>query len=189
MFVTDLYVYLIDHMQSAIEQVFGTEDKTISESKQENTKVVNVLKSFADLSEKEGNTESAKQYHLERIARYQDNNTVWFQYAAFCMRNQMYLTGEESFREILSRNAKHVPSLLAYGAICHMNNRSDEAHVCLNAAYKLQPTNPLVLAILGLFHFIMGDDDEGSSLINQGIDLFTNETGSEYCLIYIYLIT
>jgi hypothetical protein len=64
------------------------------------------------------------------------------------MRNSLSSTGEECFREMLGKNPKNMLSLIAWGAICQMNGKKEEARICLESALKIQPDNTLANIIL-----------------------------------------
>lgn len=66
---------------------------------------------------------------------------VRFDYSCFCLRNQLASLGEEGIREVLSRNAKHVPSLIGHGLICLSAEKFMESKTFLEKALELEPEN------------------------------------------------
>ena len=66
-----------------------------------------MLKLLADEAEGDGKIQTATTLYKENLTKHSDNLQIWFDYGAFCMRNNMQSTGEECFREILSINPEH----------------------------------------------------------------------------------
>ena len=64
------------------------------------------------------------------------------------MRNGLLAHGEECLKEIISRNDKHIPSLLTYGAICCGQEKFEEARIYLEEAIKLEPRYVLTNTLL-----------------------------------------
>ncbi|KAH6577786.1 hypothetical protein BASA60_003862 [Batrachochytrium salamandrivorans] len=95
------------------------------------------------------------------------------------MRNNHPDKGEECFREILSRHAKHVPTLLVYGAICCMRERMEEAHVCISDAVKLEPECILANIFMGILLDILGEDSEAEIYIEKTRVLHQQQVGME----------
>eukprot|EP00842_Homolaphlyctis_polyrhiza_P001645 jgi/Hompol1/2481/HPOL_006011-RA len=75
--------------------------------------------------------------------------------------------GEECFKEILSRNPNHVPTLIAYGAICCTHERFEEAHVYLGSAVQLEPKYALANTFLGMLFETVGEDVEAEKYLSE----------------------
>lgn len=119
-----------------------------------------VLREFADNAEWNQQDAIAIKYHQERIAKHNDNLNAWFDYSAFCMRNQRGELGKEGFREIISRKPNHVQALMAHGMICLAAENYEEARVFLEEALKHDRHTILPNVILGLFYDIINEEYE-----------------------------
>ncbi|KAJ3142013.1 Cilia- and flagella-associated protein 70 [Physocladia obscura] len=198
LFLSELYVYLLDQMHVSIHTIFKNVDSAFIDPTVLRTADLVMLKKFADQSELDNEISIAATYHQERIAKYEDCLQTWqvgiqifiilcflqkykfrFDYGTFCMRNMQSSKGVECFKEILSRNSKHVPSLLAYGSICTSTERYEEARVCLVTAVELQPKYVLAQTILGLFYEITGEDVESERILEEATQLYRNSNANE----------
>ena len=106
------------------------------------------MKGFADDAEWTRQKSIAQKYHQQRIARFEDNLGAWFDYSAFCMRNQLASIGEEGFREIISRNQNHVFALLAHGMICLSAEKYEEARTFLEKTLALAPKDAIAATVM-----------------------------------------
>lgn len=113
------------------------------------------LKEFADAAEYDFQIKIATEYHRERVAKYDDMMHAWYDYACFCLRNVESAKGEECLKEILSRNPKHVPALLSYGALCILNEKFEEWLVYHKAILDVYPKNTVahVLMVIYFYNF------------------------------------
>ena len=55
--------------------------------------------------------------------------------------------------EVLSRNSKHIPSLLGYGALLCMKENFEECEICFRTALDIQPENSLAHALTVIYFF------------------------------------
>ncbi|KAJ3295071.1 Cilia- and flagella-associated protein 70 [Rhizoclosmatium sp. JEL0117] len=179
LFLSELYVYLLDQMHISIHKMFKDVDSAFIDPSVLRTADFSMLKSFADQSELDHDISCAATYHQERIAKYEDSLQTWSDYGAFCMRNMQTSKGIECFKEILSRNPKHVPSLLAYGAICTSLEKYEEARVYLVTAVELQPKYVLALTILGLFYEITGEEMESEKYLEEAAKVHKATTNDD----------
>lgn len=148
LFMSKVYVYLVDQMHVSINNIF-------SEANEQNVVSIendlNSLEKFANEAEDKMLIEVSSKYHQERIAKYEDNMATWHDYGNFCMRCQMFEKATECFREILSRQPKHVPTLITYGSLCAVDERFEEARVYLVTAVETAPQSILANTILVFF--------------------------------------
>ncbi|KAJ1551557.1 Cilia- and flagella-associated protein 70, partial [Nowakowskiella sp. JEL0078] len=173
LFLSEIYVHLIDQTHIVLSQMFQTKnalESSINTTKVEKNEYL-TLKQFAEAAEYDLEIEIANKYHDERLAKYDDSMQVWFDFACFCMRNGMIEKGEECFRIILSRHPRHVPTLIAYGAICANCENFEEARVYLVTSMELQPKYVLIKTILGLFYELIGEDLESENLLLEAAKL------------------
>lgn len=143
-FLSQIYVYLMDQVHLSINEFFNVNSKHDLDISAISQEKFMVFKQFANLSEMDNQLGIAEKYHQERIAKFQDKISAWYDYACFCMRTGKGDKGKECFKEILARTSSHVPTLLAYGAICGSMENFDEAQVYFNTALSLEPTLPLI---------------------------------------------
>ncbi|KAJ3355461.1 Cilia- and flagella-associated protein 70 [Entophlyctis luteolus] len=172
LFLSELYVYLLDQMHISIHKMFKDVDSAFTDPSVIRTADFSMLKSFADQSELDNDFALASVYHKERIAKYDDSIQTWFDYGASCMRNSQSSKGVECFKELLARNSKHIPTLLAYGAICTSAEKYEEARVYLVTATELQPKHVLSLTILGLFYQITGEEIESEKYLEEAVKTY-----------------
>ncbi|KAJ1566520.1 Cilia- and flagella-associated protein 70, partial [Cladochytrium tenue] len=171
LFMSEIYVYLVDQMHIAINKMFKDLNNAFVDPTASRTADFNMLKEFADGAEFDNNIPTAESYHKERVAKFEDSMQAWFDYGAFCLRNGMRPKGLECFREVLSRNPKHIPSLLAYGALCSCTEKFDEARVYLVTAADLQPKYFLARVVLGLHYEAAGEENEAESVLAEAARL------------------
>ncbi|KAI9363935.1 hypothetical protein DFJ73DRAFT_810162 [Zopfochytrium polystomum] len=167
LFMSEVYVYLVDQMHIAINKMFKDTDDAFIDPSVSRTADFKHLKLFADRAEFENSLQIAASYHLERIAKFGDSMQAWFDYGSFCMRNGMPAKGEECFREILSRNDKHIPSLLACGSLCCCCEKFEESRVLLTTATELQPRYCLAAVVMGLYYEIAGEELESEKVLTE----------------------
>ncbi|KAI9098181.1 hypothetical protein DFS34DRAFT_619887 [Phlyctochytrium arcticum] len=160
LFMSEIYVYLIDQMHLLINKTFRDRSTLFTDPTISKTADFQTLKEFADVAEADHAVDLAAGYHQERIVKYDDSMLAWFDYGCFCMRNGFMSKGEECYRMILSRNPRHIPSLLAYGALCCVNERFEESRVHLVTAVELQPKYVLGRTLLGLYYDVTGEEEE-----------------------------
>lgn len=108
--MSEVYVYLVDQMHVSINEMFKNPEKLIKSPVAEKRSDLVNLKKYADLAEQDQQVEIGTFYHSERVAKYEDNLQVWFDYACFCKRANQPNKADECFKEILSRDSKHIPT-------------------------------------------------------------------------------
>ncbi|KND04050.1 uncharacterized protein SPPG_01495 [Spizellomyces punctatus DAOM BR117] len=185
LFMSEVYVYLVDQMHLLINKMFRDKSTAFVDPTLTKTADFQILKNFADTAEVDHLTDLASRYHQERIVKYEDSMQAWFDYGCFCMRNGMMSKGEECFREILSKNPKHIPSLLAYGALCCIHERFEEARVYLVTAVELQPKYTLSLTLLGLFYDVISEEEESENYLMEAAKLHNSTMPSDAPSIFL----
>lgn len=129
------------------------------------TPTVEQYKQFASEAEALREFETAATYHKvvnnaraaivanvpqDCIAKTTNDVNLWFDYGAFCMRMGDTSRAEECFREAVSINSQHVPSLLMCAAMALNTNNALESRVFLEAATTIEPEMPVAWLIRGL---------------------------------------
>ncbi|KAI8929249.1 hypothetical protein BC831DRAFT_6458 [Entophlyctis helioformis] len=175
LFTSEVYVYLIDQMHISINKIFSEKDVDFVDPTINRSADFGALKEFADAAELNRQPNIAAMYHQERVAKYNESLSAWFDYGCFAMRNSMSPKGEECFKEILSRNPKHIPTLLVYGAICTAHERFEEARVYLSTAVQLEPRYALANTFLGIFYEIISEDAEAEKYLAEARQITEDE--------------
>ena len=135
LFMSEVYVYLVDEMHKVISNLYG--DNAVECSMDDNA--LDSLKSFADDAEWNREIQLAARYHQERVAKFNENLTTWFDYSTFCMRNLLEDIGQEGLKEIIGRNDQHLEALLAYGMICYCEEKYEESKALIDQVLKIKP--------------------------------------------------
>ncbi|KAJ6659715.1 hypothetical protein lerEdw1_018430 [Lerista edwardsae] len=154
-FLSELYVYLVDQMHVALNQVLCHQSPspplpTFTTSEQ--------LHLFAREAELSGDYELASTYYQERLSRDRQDIQSWLDYGAFCLLIEDNLKAQECFREAVALDPHNVPGLLLCGIMAVMLEHYDEAEVFFEDATCLEPSSILAWTILGLFYDIQEND-------------------------------
>jgi len=176
-FINEVYVFLIDNMHISFNKIIkigSNKDVLEVDPDKLKTKEFNSLKEFADSCEVDRKFSQAALYHQERIARWEDSYQAWFDYGCFCMRCGMTIRGEECFKEILSKNDKHIPSLIAYSAICCIEEKYEESQLYIECACKLQPKNVIAHTVAGLFFDHINEEEESEKYLKRAYEIFNS---------------
>ncbi|XP_053131743.1 cilia- and flagella-associated protein 70 isoform X2 [Hemicordylus capensis] len=154
-FLSELYVYLVDQMHVALNQVVSHQSRsppppTFTTSEQ--------LLLFAHEAETIGDYTLASTYYQERLSRDRQDIQSWLDYGAFCLLIEDNLKAQECFREAVALSSKHLHSLLLCGIMAVMLEHYEEAEVFFEDATCVEPSSVLAWTILGLFYDIQEDD-------------------------------
>ncbi|XP_062999055.1 cilia- and flagella-associated protein 70 [Elgaria multicarinata webbii] len=154
-FLSELYVYLVDQMHVALNQVLSQQSPsppppivTISQQ----------LWLFAREAQVNGDYDTASTYYQERLARDRQDIQSWLDYGAFCLLTENNLKAQECFREAVGLDHNHLHSVLLCGIMAVMLENYEEAEVFFEDATCLDPTSIQAWTILGLFYDIQEND-------------------------------
>ncbi|XP_048348434.1 cilia- and flagella-associated protein 70 isoform X2 [Sphaerodactylus townsendi] len=150
-FLSELYVYLVDQMHVALNQVLT--QQTPSPPPPTSTTSEH-LRLFAREAQTNGDYVLASTYYQERLARDRQDIQSWIDYGAFCLLTEENLKAQECFREAVALNHNHVTSLLLCGIMAVVMENYEEAEVFFEDATCLEPNSVLAWTILGLFYDI-----------------------------------
>lgn len=142
-FMSQVYVNLVDQMHVAINQLFKQPTKKVCSAFD-----LQGLEALATCAEEQFNFNLALTFRQEMIAKYPDNMNVWLEYGNYYMRRQEEEKGIECYKEIISRNHNHVNALLTYGSICNANEKHEEARVFFTTAIQNEPKSILANTIM-----------------------------------------
>uniref|UniRef100_A0A8C3RWG7 Cilia and flagella associated protein 70 n=1 Tax=Chelydra serpentina TaxID=8475 RepID=A0A8C3RWG7_CHESE len=155
-FLSELYVYLVDQMHVALNQVGRHPESTVVASP--TFTGCEQLRLFAHEAEVNEDYDLASVYYQERLARDRQIVQHWLDYGAFCLLMEENIKAQECFREALSLNPSHLHSLLLCGIIAVMMEHYEEAEIFFEDATCLEPSNILSWTLLGLFYEIQEND-------------------------------
>lgn len=167
-FLSELYVYLVDQMHVALNQVLCQQSPSpplpsFTTSEQ--------LLLFAREAEQNGDYNLASTYYKERLSRDRHDIQSWIDYGAFCLLTDDTLKAQECFREAVALDPNHVPSLLLCGIMAVMLEHYEEAEVFFEDATCLEPSNILAWTILGLFYDIQENDIREEMAFHEAMKL------------------
>ncbi|XP_026559918.1 cilia- and flagella-associated protein 70 [Pseudonaja textilis] len=150
-FLSELYVYLMDQMHIALNQVLSLQ--TPSPPPPVYT-TLEQLQLFAREAQVNGEYGLASTYYQERVSRNPQDAQSWLDYGAFCLLTEDNLKAQECFREAVGLDANHLPSVLMCGIMAVMLQNYEEAEVFFEDATCVEPTSVVAWTMLGLFYDI-----------------------------------
>ncbi|XP_040591871.1 cilia- and flagella-associated protein 70 isoform X2 [Mesocricetus auratus] len=154
-FISELYVFLVDQMHVALNQSIPDDTQgpasTIPTSSEQ-------LRLFAFEAEVNENYEVAAVYYEERLVREPQNLDHWLDYGAFCLLTEDITKAQECFRKALSLNENHIHSLLLCGVLAVLMENYEQAEIFFEDATCLEPSNVIAWTLLGLFYEIQNND-------------------------------
>uniref|UniRef100_A0A8B9UCR1 Tetratricopeptide repeat protein 18 n=1 Tax=Anas zonorhyncha TaxID=75864 RepID=A0A8B9UCR1_9AVES len=146
-FLSELYVYLVDQMHVALNQV-GKNPGTCLVSWQ--------LWLFAHEAEGNKDYKLAALYHQQ--VKEPPSPPYWLDYGAFCLLLEDNTKAQECFREALSLDPHHVRSLLLCGIVAVVLQHYEEAEIFFEDACCLEPSNVVAWTLLGLFYELQNNN-------------------------------
>ncbi|XP_034276375.1 cilia- and flagella-associated protein 70 isoform X3 [Pantherophis guttatus] len=150
-FLSELYVYLMDQMHVALNQVLSLQ--TPSPPPPVYT-TLEQLQLFAREAQVNGEYGLASTYYQERLSRNPQDIQSWLDYGAFCLLTENNLKAQECFREAVGLDANHLPSVLLCGIMAVMLQNYEEAEVFFEDATCVEPSSVVAWTMLGLFYDI-----------------------------------
>ncbi|XP_013372198.1 PREDICTED: cilia- and flagella-associated protein 70 isoform X1 [Chinchilla lanigera] len=154
-FISELYVFLVDQMHVALNQIMLDDVQgsvaTIPSSSEQ-------LRLFAFEAEVSENFDVAAVYYEERLVREPQNLEHWLDYGAFCLLIEDNIKAQECFRKALSLNESHTHSLLLCGVLAVLMENYEQAEIFFEDATCLDPTNVVAWTLLGLYYEIQHND-------------------------------
>jgi tetratricopeptide (TPR) repeat protein len=153
LFIGELYTYLLDQMQSGIDQVLALENPP---PKPPSFTTTELLKLAAYEAEVYCDCALSDHYHRQRLVEGDHVACHWYDYGVHHLHCKNYEKAEQCFKESLSLDSSHVPSLLAYSMCCALDERFDEGETFLEMATQQEPDNAVAWTISGLFFELCG---------------------------------
>ncbi|XP_058013462.1 cilia- and flagella-associated protein 70 isoform X2 [Ahaetulla prasina] len=150
-FLSELYVYLMDQMHVALNQVLSLQ--TPSPPLPVYT-TLEQLQLFAREAQVNGEYGLASTYYQERLSRNPQDIQSWLDYGAFCLLTEDNLKAQECFHEAVGLDANHLSSVLLCGIMAVMLQNYEEAEVFFEDATCVEPSSVVAWTMLGLFYDI-----------------------------------
>ncbi|XP_067162536.1 cilia- and flagella-associated protein 70 [Apteryx mantelli] len=154
-FLSELYVYLVDQMHIALNQVLSEEAAAPTPP---SCTTDEQLRLFAHEAEVSKDYKLASLYHQQRIARDQHNIQYWLDYGAFCLLLGETIKAQECFREALRLDPHHMQSLLLCGIVAVMLQHYEEAEIFFEDASCLEPSSVVAWTLSGLFYELQNNN-------------------------------
>ncbi|XP_062444770.1 cilia- and flagella-associated protein 70 isoform X3 [Rhea pennata] len=154
-FLSELYVYLVDQMHIALNQVLSEEAAAPTPP---SCTTDEQLRLFAHEAEVSKDYKLASLYYQQRVARDQHNIQYWLDYGAFYLLLDETIKAQECFREALRLDPHHMQSLLLCGIVAVMLQHYEEAEIFFEDASCLEPSSVVVWTLLGLFYELQNNN-------------------------------
>ncbi|NXD78058.1 CFA70 protein, partial [Halcyon senegalensis] len=154
-FLSELYVYLVDQMHIALNQLLSEE---IASSTPVSHMTEEKLWLFAHEAEVNRDYKLASLYHQQRVAQDQRNIQYWLDYGAFCLLLEEMTKAQECFQQALSLDPHHIQSLLLCGIVAVTLQHYEEAEVFFEDACCLEPHSVVAWTLSGLFYELQNND-------------------------------
>ncbi|NXX39518.1 CFA70 protein, partial [Tricholaema leucomelas] len=154
-FLSELYVYLVEQMHIALNQLLFEEPAAPappSHTTQEQ------LWLFAREAEFNKDYKLASLYHQQRVAQDQHSIQPWLDYGIFYLLLQETARAQHCFQQALSLDPHNIQSLLLCGIVAVMLQHYEEAEICFEDACCLEPSSVLAWTLSGLFYELQTND-------------------------------
>ncbi|NXP43880.1 CFA70 protein, partial [Heliornis fulica] len=178
-FLSELYVYLVDQMHVALNQLLSKEaapPAPVSHTTEEQ------LRFFAREAEVNKDYKLASLYHQQRLAQDQCNIQYWLDYGAFCLLLEETTKAQECFRQALSLDPQHTQSLLLCGIVATMLQHYEEAELFFEDACCLEPPSIDAWTLAGLFYELQNNNTQAEMAFREAKKLLQAELAKERCM-------
>ncbi|NXY86611.1 CFA70 protein, partial [Alcedo cyanopectus] len=173
-FLSELYVYLMDEMHIALNQLLSEEEEDASP-----TPASHVTKEqlwlFAHEAEVIKDYKLASLYHEQRVAQDRCNIQNWLDYGAFFLLLEEMTKAQECFRQALCLDPHHIQSLLLCGTVAAMLQHYEEAEVFFENACCLEPHNVVAWTLSGLFHELQNNNIQAEMAFHEANKLLKTQ--------------
>ncbi|NXE29046.1 CFA70 protein, partial [Ardeotis kori] len=154
-FLSELYVYLVDQMHVALNQLLSEKAPSpapLSSMTEEQ------LWLFAHEAEVNKDYKLASLYHQQRVAQDQHNIQCWLDYGVFCLLIEEPTKAQECFQQALSLDPHHIPSLLLCGIVAVTLQHYEKAEIFFEAACCSEPSSIVAWTLSGLFYELQNNN-------------------------------
>ncbi|NWU90778.1 CFA70 protein, partial [Upupa epops] len=174
-FLCELYVYLVDEMHVALNQLLFEEAPSPALLSCTNEAQ---LWLFAHEAEVNKDYKLASLYHQQRIAQDQCNIQYWLDYGAFCLLLKEINKAQECFQQALSLDLHHIQSLLLCGIAAVMLQHYEEAEIFFEDACCLEPSSIVAWTLSGLFYELQNNNIQSGMAFREAKKLLQAEERS-----------
>ncbi|NXS56816.1 CFA70 protein, partial [Brachypteracias leptosomus] len=174
-FLSELYVYLMDQMHIALNQLLSEEAASpapLSRMTEEQ------LWLFAHEAEVNKDYKLASLYHQKRVAQDQRNIQFWLDYGVFCLLLEETTKAQECFQQALSLDPHHIQSLLLCGIVAVMLQHYEEAEIFFEDACCLEPSSVVAWTLSGLFYELQTNNIQAEMAFREAKKLLQAEERS-----------
>ncbi|XP_009318495.1 PREDICTED: tetratricopeptide repeat protein 18 [Pygoscelis adeliae] len=176
-FLSELYVYLVDQMHVALNQLLSEEAASpaaLSRTTEEQ------LWLFAREAEVNKDYKLASLYHQQRVAQDQRNIQYWLDYGAFCLLLEETIKAQECFQQAFSANVSDpVPSLLLCGVVAVVLQHYEEAEIFFEDACCLEPSSIIAWTLSGLFYELQDNNIQAEMAFREAKKLLQAQLATE----------
>uniref|UniRef100_A0A6U6DKY9 Uncharacterized protein n=2 Tax=Guillardia theta TaxID=55529 RepID=A0A6U6DKY9_GUITH len=172
-FISQLYVYLQELMNSNLNKVFAPPKKisAVERSEEAKKKYLREQMRLAIEAEMNQDLHLAASHLNQRIITDASDAVLWFDYGTFCIRAGMPEKAEECLREALMLDPRHIQALMSYGVLLCTMNRYADAETYFKAATDYSPDNVLCWCMLMLFYDMESRDLERRTALKKVMTL------------------
>ncbi|XP_009990352.1 PREDICTED: tetratricopeptide repeat protein 18-like, partial [Tauraco erythrolophus] len=175
-FLSELYVYLVDQMHVALNQLLSKEAASPAPPSRMTEEQ---LWLFAHEAEVNKDYKLASLYHQQRLAQDQHNIQYWLDYGAFCLLLEETTKAQECFQQALSLDPHHVQSLLLCGIVAVVLQRYEEAEVFFEDACCLEPSSIIAWTLSGLFYELQNNNIQAEMAFREAKKLLRAQLAEE----------
>ncbi|NXH78595.1 CFA70 protein, partial [Hydrobates tethys] len=175
-FLSELYVYLVDQMHVALNQLLSEEAASpapLSRTTEEQ------LWLFAHEAEVNKDYKLASLYHQQRVAQDQRNIQYWLDYGAFCLLLEETTKAQECFQQALSLDPHHIQSLLLCGVVAVVLQHYEEAEIFFEDACCLEPASIVAWTLSGLFYELQNNNIQAEMAFREAKKLLQAQLTKE----------
>ncbi|NWR80560.1 CFA70 protein, partial [Centropus unirufus] len=176
-FLSELYVYLVDQMHVALNELLSEEVPAPPPPLCFTTKEQLLL--FAREAEADKDYKLASLFYQQRLAQDLHNIQSWLDYGAFCLLLEKTTKAQECFQQALSLDPHHIQSLLLCGIMAAVLQRYEEAEVLFEDACCLEPFNAIAWTIIGLFYELQNNNIQADMAFRDARKLLQAEFTEE----------
>ncbi|KFQ55488.1 Tetratricopeptide repeat protein 18, partial [Nestor notabilis] len=175
-FLSELYVYLVDQMHIALNQLLFEE---AAPSAPPSLMTQKQLGLFAHEAQVIKDYKLASLYHQQRVAQDQYNIECWLDYGAFCLLLEETTKAHECFQRALSLDPNHIQSLLLCGITAAMLQHDEEAEVLFEDVCCLEPSSVVAWTLSGLFYELQDNNIQAEMAFREAKKLLQAQLAKE----------
>ncbi|XP_054017232.1 cilia- and flagella-associated protein 70 [Dryobates pubescens] len=154
-FLSELYVYLVEQMHIALNQLLFEEPAPAAPPAHSTQEQLWLCAREAEFNK---DYKLASLYHQQRVAQDQCNAQPWLDYGIFCLLLQDAPKAQQCFQQALSLDPHNLQSLLLCGIVAVTLQHWEEAEIFFESACCLEPSSVVAWTLSGLFFELQAND-------------------------------